>query len=121
MSRGIRFKLYDHEERLALAFQHHCQRNLGVNDDLNTLAKKILLKFLNDAVDRKASDPVDLQKVGVTDASRADSETQNGEVIHESGEAVAAGDSGSDAVAPESVPVDTLADTQAVYGEAPAT
>lgn len=52
MSKTIKFKLYELEAKLALAFQHHCHQNLGMSDDLNMLAKKILLKFLNDAVDR---------------------------------------------------------------------
>lgn len=114
MSRRISFKLYDKDAAgnpidelgLSLAFQRHCVRNLGVNDDLNLLVKKVWIKFLRDSVDRSASKAEDLTKAGVADAG---------------GEAVVAGDSGTDAVAPEGVPVDALADTQAVPDQAAST
>ncbi len=69
MSRAIRFKLHGYEEQLALAFQHHCQQNLGINDDLNTLAKRILLKFLYESVDKVETGPevADASGTGVID------------------------------------------------------
>lgn len=75
MSRRITFKLYDKsaagnpldELALSLAFQRHCHVNLGMNVDLNVLVKRVWLKFLQDSVDKPASNPEDLVQVGVAE------------------------------------------------------
>ena len=114
MSRRITFKLYDRdaagnsidEERLALAFQHHCQRNLGINMDLNAIVKHVFLRYLRDNVDRQASAPADLDKAGVAEEQVVKQETAD-----ESGTSDNPGDTESATVESSSVAADALADT----------
>lgn len=110
MSKRVSFKLYDKdavgnpldELGLSLAFQRHCHKEFGITDDLNIMVKKVWLKFLRDAVDKSQTPPSELDKAGLT------------EVADVGGEVQSAGDIGSDAVEPPSVPVAALADTPAV-------
>lgn len=69
MSRTIRFKLSGAAEKLALAFQRHCNEELGLQGDLNHFVRAQFLKFLLDNVDKPNSDPASLAEVGVSDAS----------------------------------------------------
>lgn len=112
MSRGIKFKLYDQEEKLALAFQHHCQRNLGINMDLNMIVKHVFLKYLRDNVDRQASDPGDLVKV---------SDVVDPEVASEVPQGNSAGSGEANAGESPSTPGDAVAESQAMDDSTAAT